>query len=508
MIKKFSRKMNKKQLISLMMLVLLAGLTLLAACPSAGEAPEAAKPHSRALINSGAIVPAEEVRVAEFLQYYDQHFPEPEGEAVGLDLRLGNNLLPAQGCMAWLQIGLQTKSSETEMVAPLNLAIVIDRSGSMRDADKMPYVKQSLSIFLRSLNPDDIVSIVTYSDQAELTLPARPVGDGSWIQQVINNIQPGGSTNLHAGMMLGFQEVERNFSIHRNNRVMLLTDGIANRGITDPEQIAADALAYNQKGIYLCTIGLGLEFNDALLIKLADQGEGGYTFVDSAEEMDRVFREQVTSLKQRVADDVEVQIIPAEGVRLIGLTGFDGSPPSGGATVKLWPMSIEDSQVVLAQLQVGSGGTGIRTLAQVKLRYFDELAQRDVATEKSISGEMASNLTSYDPTWDLEILRNVTIQQTAEGMREIAWLFEDAKYEAAWRLAVELERQITEVARLTGDSQMYDDAALMRKYQETLSDAVWQTEGRYPYIDEDNEAADSERPYRGNEPDLPEIEIE
>jgi Ca-activated chloride channel family protein len=507
MIKKLYHKVNKKPLISLMILMLLAGLVLLAACPAA-EGPEASKPRSRAVIESGAIVPAEEVRVAEFLQYYDQHFPEPEEEAIGLDLRLGNNLLPAQGCMAWLQIGLQTKSSEMEMVAPLNLAIVIDRSGSMQAADKMPYVKQSLSIFLRSLNNDDIVSIVTYSDQAELTLPAQSVGDGSWIQQVINRIEPGGSTNLHAGMMLGFQEVERNFSIHRNNRVMLLTDGIANRGVTDPERIAADALAYNQQGIYLCTIGLGLEFNDALLIKLADQGEGGYMFVDSAEEMDRVFRQQATSLKQRVADDVEVQILPADGVRLIGLTGFEGSPPSGGAAVKLWPMGIEDSQVVLAQLQIGSGSSGIRTLAEVKLYYFDELAQRNVVTENSISGEMVTNLTSYDPTWDLEILRNVTIQRTAEGMREIAWMFEAEQYESAWRLAVELERQITEVARLTGDSQMYDDAALMRKYQETLSDAVWKTEGRQPYIEGDNESEDSERPYRGNDTDLPEVEIE
>jgi hypothetical protein len=95
-------------------------------------------------------------------------------------------------------------------------------------------------------------------------------------------------------------------------------------------------------------------------------------------------------------------------------------------------------------------------------------------------------------------------------MREIAWLFEDEKYESAWRLAVELERQITEVARLTGDAQMYDDAALMRKYQETLSEAVWKTQGKQPHIDEDSEPADGERPYRGDEsdPDLPEVDIE
>jgi hypothetical protein len=173
----------------------------------------------------------------------------------------------------------------------------------------------------------------------------------------------------------------------------------------------------------------------------------------------------------------------------------------------MWPMSLEDSQVVLAQLQVGSDRTGTRTLAKIRLSYFDELAQRTVSVEKSISGEMISGMSGYDPTWDLEILRNVTIQQTAEGMQEIDRLFDAKKYEQAWRIAVELERKITEVARLTGDTQMYDDADLMRKYQETLSDAVFQTQGRQPYLDGDDEYYDGERPYRGDD-DLPEIEIE
>jgi Ca-activated chloride channel family protein len=485
-----------------------AGLTFLSACSSAG--PEAAKPIARAIINSGDIVPAKEIRVAEYLQYYEQHFPEPDKDAIGLDLRLGNNRLPAQGCMAWLQIGLQAKSGETTLVAPLNLALVIDRSGSMAAADKMPYVKQSLGIFLQSLNPNDIVSIVTYSDQASVLLPAQPVGDGRWIQKVVDRVQPDASTNLHAGMMLGFQEVEKNFDIHRNNRVLLLTDGIANQGVTDPDKIAADALAYNRKGIYLCTIGLGLDFNDALLIKLAQQGEGGYKFVDSAAEMDRVFREQVTSLKQLVADAVSVKIVPASGVRLIGLTGLDSAPPSEGASVNLWPMNIEDSQVVLAQLQVGQGENGNRLVATVQLEYFDAISQKTIVREKSISGEMVTNLTSYDPTWDLEILRNVTIQNTAEGMREIDRLFNAQKYESAWRIAVGLEQQLTEVARLTGDTQMQDDVALMRKYQKTLADAVWQTEHRTPGLENTNRPqATIERPYRGNTsiPDLPEVNI-
>lgn len=492
----------------LILAVLSIWLLALTAC--SGQAPSASNARSRAVINAGDIVPAEEIRVAEYLQYYDQTFPEPQHNSIGLDLRLGNSTMPMQGGLSWLQIGLQAKSDKTEIVAPLNLAIVIDRSGSMDSSDKMPYVKESLRIFLESLNPDDIVSLVTYSNDAELLLPAQPIGDGYWVERTIEQIEPDGNTNLHAGMMLGFQEVEKNFDIRRNNRVMLLTDGIANRGVTDADQIAADALAYNERDIYLSTIGLGLAFNDALLIELANQGRGGYTFVDSAAEMERVFREQVSSLKQRVASDVSLTVIPEPTVRLIGLTGLDSQPPDSGATIPMWSLGTGDSSVMLAQLQVGQANqAGAYPIATVQLSYFDEFAQQTINQEQTISVEMSGSVTAYDPTWDLEILRNVTIQRTAEGMQEIDRLFQTEQYESAWRKAVELERQLTEVARLTDDPQMFDDSALMQRYQQTLADALWQVERRAPRLDDAAPTEENDRPYRQpSTPAMPTVVIE
>jgi Ca-activated chloride channel family protein len=283
-------------------------------------------------------------------------------------------------------------------------------------------------------------------------------------------------------MMLGFQEVDKNFDIRRNNRLILLTDGIANAGVTDPAQIAADALAYNQRGIYLSTIGLGLELNDALLSQLADQGQGGYSFIDSAQEMDRIFRAHVAGLKQRVASNVSLTVIPAAGVRLVSLTGLEHTPTAESTNLTLWPMGTGDSTIVLAQLQVGrfTESAGSRPLAKIQLHYFDEFGQRPVTVEQTIAADMIADLKEYDPTWDMQVLRNITVQQTAEGMREIDRLFQARQYEAAWRLAVSLEGQLSEVAQLTNDSQMQQDVELMRRYQETLADAVWQTENRAP----------------------------
>ncbi|MBU1747345.1 MAG: hypothetical protein KKA73_06620, partial [Chloroflexi bacterium] len=249
----------------------------------------------------------------------------------------------------------------------------------------------------------------------------------------------------------------------------------------------------------------------ALLSELAHQGKGGYSFVDSAQEMDRIFREHAAGLKQRVASDVNLAVVPEAGVRLVGLTGLEGAVPAGGASIPLWPLGTGSSSVILAELQVGRSSAGSRPLARVELRYFDEFAQRTVTVEGIISAEMVVGMPSYDPTWDLEVFRNVTIQRTAEGMREIDRLFDAEQYEAAWRLAVQLGQQLEEVARLTGDRQIQDDAALMQRYQQTLADAVWQTESRAPRMEGGSSNTGETRPFRGTDvtptPELPEVQL-
>ena len=450
--------------IPFILFILALGL-ILSAC---GGSIDASKARSRGLINRGVIVPADEVRVAEYLNYYDQRFPEPVGKPLGMDVRLGNPRVPVRGGDVWLQVGLQAARPAEGQRTPLNLALVLDASGSMGETGKMDYLKQSLSVFLHSLRPDDIVAIVAYNDQARVLVPARPVGDGVWIEDAVQRLHPKGWTNLHAGLMLGFEEVDRNFDIRRNNRVILLTDGIANRGVTDPQRIAQDALVYNEKGIYLSTIGLGVSLDDQLLSTLARQGHGAYHFIDSWEEMDKVFREEAEGLVEKVARDITITLRPLTG-DMTYLVGYEGAPPPQGAQVSLPDMGAGDSQVLLARFHV-PGVAAPTPLAEVTLAYTDVFGNRQRQESKTVVIYPGSD--SEDPLADIEVRRNAVIVQSALALRRIDELVSQKNYAEALDLARFIEGQLRETARLAGDDQLVEDADLFRRYQVTLSEAL------------------------------------
>ncbi|NOZ70897.1 MAG: VWA domain-containing protein [Chloroflexi bacterium] len=467
---------------------------------------DASKAYSRAVINRGEIVPAERIRINEYLNYYEQHFPEPTSEPLALDLRIGNRRLAPNGGEVWLQIGLQARKPSLAERTPLNLALVLDVSGSMGETGKLDYLKQSLTVFLQSLRPDDRIAIVAYSDEATLIRASQPVEDGRWIRRTVQSLKAGGWTNLHGGLMLGFEEVSKNFDIRRNNRVILLTDGRANRGVIDPQQIASDARAYTERGIYLSTIGLGIDLDDELLSTLAREGRGAYHFIDSYEEMDKVFFEEVEGLVERVANDVRVQIQPASGVQLTQVTGFEGTPPPRGAEVVMQDMGAGDSQVLIVRLQASPASPGERLLATVTLSYEDVFAQRQRRTSKEMRVRVEPGVVP-DPLLDLDVHRNVTIVRSAEALKRIDQMFNSGQYLPAWRLAREMEVLLRDMARLTGDEQLRKDADLFWRYQQTLSQAL----GYDPALASDTEGSprpDQERfPSAETSETLPTLEV-
>lgn len=198
---------------------------------------------------------------------------------------------------------------------PLNLSLVIDRSGSMA-GQPLRYAIKAAQKLVEFLNEDDILSVIIYDDTADIILPPQPVKDQAQISKEIGKIKAGGCTNLSGGWLLGCEQVKSQQNGERLNRVLLLTDGQANMGITDPQVLTKTAQKQAEQGIVTTTLGFGTYFNEDLLIAMADAAGGNFYFIQSPDEAADVFRIELESLTSVVAQNLTVTLQPENSVEI------------------------------------------------------------------------------------------------------------------------------------------------------------------------------------------------
>lgn len=363
-----------------------------------------------------SFTPPDEVAVEEFVNYHRHRLPLPKaGRAVAMDVRFGNDKYSTAGREAVLQIGFTTAHfGERTDLRPMNLSLVIDKSGSMADGDKISRVKQSLHTMVGKLRPDDIVSLVVFDTGAEVLYPAGRIGDGHALRQAIDCIEPNGSTNLHAGLMLGYKEAGRNFQKDATNRVILLTDGIANVGVVRPEKIAAESLEFNGQGIDLSTVGVGLDLNNDLLRTLAKSGRGLYHFVSDYHDIEKVFSTEVQSLISSVAKRVEVSVEADSGLEVVKTYGYAPRRTGSMVSISLDDMNSGLTQVILMDMKV-MGGAKRSLPVKVRLSYYDTQRRR-LAEEIQHITLSASDSAYCDILVDPEVRKNHTIGELAQSL--------------------------------------------------------------------------------------------
>ena len=360
--------------------------------------------------------PPDEVAVEEFVNYHRHRLPLPKvGQAVAMDTRLGNDEYSRSQPEAVLQIGFATAAANDRRdLPPLNLSLVIDKSGSMADSDKMSRVKESLQTMIGKLRPEDIVSIVVFDTEANVLFPAAPIGDGTAIRRAIDCIQPGGSTNLNAGLMLGYAEAKKNFRPGATNRVILLTDGIANEGVTDPVKIAAGSSEFNGQGIDLSTIGVGMDLNNDLLRTLAKSGRGLYHFVSDYKDIEKVFVSEVQSLVSSVAKNVNVSIDFDPNLSIEKIYGYTPRYDRNSVSIDLDDMNSGLTQVVMMRFKV-KNVTNQSVPVKVHLSYFD-ISRKCPVEETQVIKIRPSHRDSCDFLADTEVKKNYTIAELAQSL--------------------------------------------------------------------------------------------
>jgi Ca-activated chloride channel homolog len=247
--------------------------------------------------------------------------------ATGVDLAITTDsaLDDADDRRALVRIGVSSRQVDADERPPANITFVIDTSGSMDIRERLGLVQSSLALLVRSLRVDDTIAIVTYGDDARPVLEPTPVAEWPRIVDAIDALGPGGSTNMEAGLRLGYEQARRSHDPEALNVVVLASDGVANVGVTDADVLTDEITQAGEDGIHLVTVGYGMgNYNDHLMEQLADLGDGFYAYVDTFAEAVDLFVDNLTPTLTVVAEEAKIQVVfDDESVAAYRLIGYE-----------------------------------------------------------------------------------------------------------------------------------------------------------------------------------------
>jgi Ca-activated chloride channel homolog len=250
---------------------------------------------------------------------------------------------------------------------PLNLSVVLDRSGSM-GGHKLRAAREAAALLVQKLAPEDVVSVVAY-DNDVTTIAAPRTGDGAAISSQIRGIQAGGSTNLSGGWLKGREYVALHKKPGSANRVVLLTDGQANVGIQDPAQLAGLCATANEQGIRTTTIGFGSDYDENLLKAMADAGGGNLHYIEHTDQAPAVFAEEIEGLLSLAAQNLTLRITPAASVQAVAVHhSYPRQDVDGALQLELGDLYAREPKLVLIELLVPTPASGSIEIARLVLR--------------------------------------------------------------------------------------------------------------------------------------------
>ena len=276
----------------------------------------------RRYLTEGSLPPSTSVRAEEFVNYFRYSYSQPkDGDPVAFDCQLA--ACPWNSKSKLLRVGVQAKSVEEKKLPPSNLTFLIDTSGSMDWNGGMEMVKKSLKLLVEKIRPQDSVAIVTYANGTSVRLSSTLGSCKRKILAVIESLAASGGTAGGDGIRLAYEEAKKNFGRGKNNRVILVTDGDFNIGISSPKELESFIAKRRESGIFLSVLGVGRgNFMDSNMKKLANAGNGNYAYLDSLLEAKKVMLTEFGSSFFTVAKDVKIQVEfnpeHVAGYRLIG----------------------------------------------------------------------------------------------------------------------------------------------------------------------------------------------
>lgn len=379
---------------------------------------------------------------------------------IQFEWKLGNPYVYNSGNgEAFLDLRVTGKQSNSSDRKRMNLVLVIDRSGSMSSENKLEQVKTSAVEILNNLNPSDRLAIVTYDDSINTILPSTTVEDKNYIRELIYGLRPGGSTNLSGGMMAGFAEAQRNFKDDSVNRIVLLSDGLANVGIVDPTEIANQAKRIRENKISVSAMGVGIDYNENLMASIADYSGGNYYYINQETSMASVFQKELNLMQNLIGTNAKATFDLNRGVEVVDIAGYKWEQSGRKLTIQVPDVYSGETKRIMVQLKVPTDSTKNVMLGSGQFVCTDISKKQPVLFTANFqpSVKVISDIAMVKSNEDKDMKQRSESIIASRDMEKAYALYEEGKADEAEAVAQQaVQRLKTEGASNVGQIQRYD----------------------------------------------------
>ncbi len=395
-------------------------------------------------------------------------------DKVKLNVAMGTPvLLAGRAQKAFLKVGLTGFELQNESRVPVNIAIVLDRSGSMA-GENIVRAREAAITAVELLDERDIVSIVTYDDKVNVLVPAMRLTDRAAVIGKIKSINTGGSTALFAGVSKGAEEIRKNLNGNYISRVILLSDGQANVGPATPGELGELGASLMKEGIAVSTIGLGLGYNEDLMSQLAKSSDGNHAFVEKPSDLAKIFKLEFGDLLSVVAREVLVKVKCGDGIKPLRVLGREADISGGKVTAMLNQLYSRQEKFIVVEVEVPAGRPGQKLqIAAVDVSYGN------MATKKndSLAGSAGVSFTQLAKTvkanQDKKVMASAVRMVANEMNKKALELRDKGQVKQAQKLLQRNYKELNTYANDLDDESLLKDAKFNRIQSEQVAGKNW-----------------------------------
>ncbi|CAM3996313.1 VWA domain-containing protein [Cohnella lubricantis] len=352
--------------------------------------------------------------------------------------------------------------------APINIGLVLDRSGSMEGLP-LEFSKKACQYVTEQVSSSDVLSMVAFDDEVLTVFPPEKVTHKDLLKKKIASIQSGGSTNLSGGMIQGAQYVHQSKQDGMVNRILLLSDGHANQGITDRQKLAQIAREYRSMGVGISTLGVGHGFDEDLMEGIADEGGGNFYYIERPDDIPSIFAKELQGVLTVVAQNVRMKLKPTEYARITNVYGYQVTEDNGAMEMMLGDIYDSEVKSILIEMMVYPHSVGSHPLLDFEWDYVDITeGVQPCQFQLTANAEFTNHIDLLNMPLEANVEKHIKITETALAIEKAMNAFDQGDVESGKTMLQSQADDLLRMAIQTDDTELREESKKLYERIESI----------------------------------------